>query len=64
MLKIDQKDGMVFFPVELEVESMFDWKKELEGDLQKGQSGRLVTVNNKEIALFKYGDIILGEFYF
>ena len=58
----------VYFQAEIDIESLVDWQDVHEsgtweqnnnyGDMDKAA---LVNVNNKEIAVFKYGDNMIGE---
>ena len=66
----------VYFPVELEIDKLVDWKlsakvqgtnnnndnnnnnNEASSELKKGA---LVKVNNTEVAVFKYGEEVLGK---
>ena len=62
--------GCVYFPVDVDIESLMDWKivNEKEQNNNFGQfqiddleKAALVDVNKKEIAVFKYGNDIIGK---
>ena len=63
-----EKEDLVYFPVEVDLERLRDWKETLSSS-QEGQSdtkqgslpkGALVNVNKTEIAVFRYGDSVLA----
>ena len=77
----DPEKQYVYFPAEVEFDSLVDWKIEakLKGSIKEKNNnkisnnnnnnnnneteqkkGALVKVNNTEVALFKYGDDLLG----
>ena len=63
----DQGEGLHYFPVEVEVDKLVDWKEAANSDKETNnnnpgdkEKAALVTVNNTEIAVFKYGDTFIG----
>jgi len=62
------KEDLVYFPVDLDVDKLQDWKEILKteqnnNNLDKKDNrpgGALVKVNNTDIAVFKYGDSVLA----
>ena len=64
----DQGEGLHYFPVEVDVDKLVDWKEAANSDKEKNnnnpegkEKAALVTVNNTEIAVFKYGDTFIGR---
>ena len=58
----------VYFPVDVDVDSLVDWKQvhDQGGDLEENnnvEKAALVNVNNKDIAVFKYGDDVIGKYH-
>ena len=67
-LQPKEDSGRVFFPVSVDLESLVDWKevtecrgREENNNYESLRKAALVTVNNKDVAVFKYGDDVIGE---
>ena len=67
-LQPKEDSGRVFFPVSVDLESLVDWKEVTEcrgqeenNNYESLRKAALVTVNNKDVAVFKYGDDVIGE---
>ena len=67
-LQPKEDSGTVFFPVSVDLESLVDWKevtecrgREENNNYESLRKAALVTVNNKDVAVFKYGDDVIGE---
>ena len=63
----EDDSGCVYFPVSVDLDSLVDWKDARQGREENNneqaalQKAALVTVNNKEVAVFKYGQEVIGE---
>lgn len=62
----EEDTGCVYFPVSVDLDSLVDWKHVREGREENNndetlQRAALVKVNNKEVAVFKYGEEVIGE---
>merc|ERR1712226_957668 len=63
-----QKESLVYFSAEVDVDGLQDWKETLAGRKpykhkkpeERLPKGALVRVNNTDIAVFKYGDSVLA----
>jgi len=63
-----EKEDLVYFPVEVDLERLRDWKEALSSDQEQHsrieqeslQKGAVVNVNNTDVAVFKYGDSLLA----
>ena len=53
---MSEKEGFKYFPVEVDLDRLFDWSQT---EQQEGKNGARVTVNKKELAVFKYGDGVI-----
>ena len=57
---------LVYFPVPLDTEELVDWQEgggeENNNEKEGRQKAALVTVNNTDVAVFRFGDSVLGEF--
>ena len=51
-----EKEGFKYFPVEVDLDRLFDWSQTEE---KEGKNGVRVTVNHKELAVFKHGDGVI-----
>ena len=67
-LKREEDSGLVYFPVEVDLETLVDWKevtrdqdREENNNYETHRKAALVNVNNKDVAVFKYGDDVIGE---
>ena len=63
----EEDTGCVYFPVSVDLDSLLDWKDVREGREENNndetlQKAALVKVNNKEVAVFKYGEEVIGEY--
>ena len=63
----EEDTGCVYFPVSVDLDSLVDWKDVREGREENNndetlQKAALVKVNNKEVAVFKYGEEVIGEY--
>ena len=58
----EEDPDLVYFPVNVDISNLHDWKERSNGsDMQPGmKKGELVTVNNADVAVFKYGDSVLA----
>ena len=52
-----EKEGYKYYPVEVDLDKLYDWKKR---DDEDGKNGVKVRVNNKDIAVFKFGDGVIA----
>ena len=52
-----EKEGYKYYPVEVDLNKLYDWKKR---DDEDGKNGVKVRVNNKDIAVFKFGDGVIA----
>ena len=66
-----EKTNCVYFQAEIDIESLVDWQQVNESGMweQNNNYGdmdqaALVNVNNKEVAVFKYGENVIGECLF
>ena len=63
----EDDNGCVYFPVSVDLDSLVDWKEARQGREENNneqaalQKAALVNVNNKEVAVFKYGQEVIGE---
>ena len=62
----EEDTGCVYFPVSVDLDSLVDWKEvrpeeNNNDDTLHLQKAALVNVNNKEVAVFKYGVDVIGE---
>ena len=62
----EEDSSRVYFPVSVDLDSLVDWKEvrpeeNNNHDTLPLQKAALVTVNNKELAVFKYGEDVIGE---
>ena len=55
----EEDPDLVYFPVDVDVFRLRDWRQGKAED-QSGQKGELVTVNNTEVAVFRYGEEVLA----
>ena len=55
----EEDPELVYFPVDVDVSRLRDWRQGKAED-QSGQKGELVTVNNTEVAVFRFGDEVLA----
>ena len=57
---------LVYFPVPLDTEELVDWQEgcgeENNNEKEGRQKAALVTVNSTDVAVFRFGDSVLGEF--
>ena len=57
-LSTEEEDpDLVYFPVNLDISELHDWKQGWE---DHGQKGELVRVNNTEVAVFRYGEEVVA----
>ena len=62
----EEDSGRVYFPVSVDLDSLVDWRQvgpeeNNNDDTLHLQKAALVKVNNKEVAVFKYGEDVIGE---
>jgi len=69
-----QSDGRMFFPADLEFDELFDWSKVVNDKSNNNnnnnndnnnsgsstEKGKLININNTEVAVFRYGDQVLA----
>ena len=64
----EEDSSRVYFPVSVDLDSLVDWKHARQGREENNneqaalQKAALVTVNNKEVAVFKYGQEVIGKY--
>ena len=54
-----ERKDLKYFPVEVDLDNLFDWSQ-TENEGNEGKNGVKVRVNNKDIAVFKYGDGVIA----
>merc|ERR1712154_314492 len=52
-----EKMAVKYFPVDVDLDKLFDWSQT---EVKEGKNGVKVRVNDKDIAVFKYGDGIIA----
>jgi len=59
---VDNKEiDMVYFPVDVQLDNLKDWEAiHTYGGEDARSGGTMVTVNNTEVAIFRYGDTVLA----
>ena len=63
----EEDTNCVYFPVSVDLDSLVDWKHARQGREENNneqaalQKAALVKVNNKEVAVFKYGEDVIGK---
>ena len=64
----DTNRQCVYFPADVEIESLVDWKQMTEennnhmmDDMSSRDKAALVNINNKEVAVFRYGEEVIGK---
>ena len=60
----EEDSSRVYFPVSVDLDSLVDWRQvgpEENNNDETLQKAALVKVNNKEVAVFKYGEEVIGE---
>ena len=55
----DDGQDLVYFPVDLDMSNLHDWK-ETRDRVHDQKKGEMVTVNNTDVAVFRYGDQVLA----
>ena len=67
-LRSEEDSGRVFFPVSVDLEELVDWKEVTHGGVREENNNNetlkkaaLVNVNNKDVAVFKFGDDVIGK---
>ena len=55
----EEDPDLVYFPVDVDVSRLRDWRQGKAED-QSSQKGELVTVNNTEVAVFRFGEEVLA----
>merc|ERR1719242_910089 len=66
-LQREEDSSLVYFPVEVDLETLVDWKevtrdqdREENNNYETLRKAALVNVNNKDVAVFKYGDDVIA----
>ena len=54
-----ERKDLKYFPVEVDLDNLFDWSQ-TENEGNEGKNGVKGRVNNKDIAVFKYGDGVIA----
>eukprot|EP00092_Neocalanus_flemingeri_P021762 GFUD01023608.1.p1 GENE.GFUD01023608.1~~GFUD01023608.1.p1 ORF type:complete len:238 (+),score=87.57 GFUD01023608.1:65-778(+) len=62
LLAVEDKE-LVYFPVDVELDKLKDWEAAIvngDNEVKSETKGALVTVNNTQVAIFRYGDSVLA----
>ena len=58
--KCDSDEDYVYMPVEVDLAKLRDWKDQNKETSDNAKKGELVSVNNTDVAVFKFGDKVLA----